>query len=50
VSGKSEHKKRAVLENVESGEKHGFANLKELLAYITEFTATWDESPEEGSE
>lgn len=50
VNGNREHKKRATIENVESGEKHGFTSLEELLAYLTELTAIWDESSGEGNE
>lgn len=44
-----EQKKRAFLENVESGEKLGFASLKELLAYLSELTLAWDKPPDEGN-
>jgi hypothetical protein len=33
---------RASLENVETGEKHGFTNLEELWAYLLQVTANDD--------
>lgn len=39
-----EQKRRATLENVESGEKHGFATLAELLKYLEEISLAWDQT------
>jgi hypothetical protein len=41
---------RASLENVESGEKRGFACLEELLAYLSQMTMQANEISGEGSQ
>ena len=40
---------RIQLENVQTGEKHGFASLKELLAYLSQVTAEGNVTLGEGS-
>lgn len=40
---------RATLENVESGEKRGFTNVEDLLAYLSLVTAKMDETSGEGN-
>jgi hypothetical protein len=44
-----EQKKRASLENVETGEKRGFSNLEELQTFLALLTITWDEASPEGN-
>ena len=44
-----DQRKRASLENVESGEKLGFASLKELLVYLSELTLAWEKPPDDGN-
>jgi len=41
---------RGSLENVENGEKRGFACLEELLDYLCQITLTKDEPSGEGSQ
>jgi hypothetical protein len=40
---------RILLENVQTGEKRGFASLKELLTYLSQVTAETNETLGEGS-
>jgi hypothetical protein len=40
---------RATLENVESGEKRGFTNVEDLLAYLSQVTAKKYETADKGS-
>ena len=40
---------RATLENVESGEKRGFTNVEDLLAYLSQVTTKMDETSGEGN-
>ena len=40
---------RATLENVESGEKRGFTNVEDLLAYLSRVTAKMSETSSEGN-
>jgi hypothetical protein len=49
VTEKGEQEWRASLENVESGEKHGFSSLEELWSYLCQVTTNKDEIPGEGS-
>jgi hypothetical protein len=41
---------RIQLENVQTGEKHGFASLEELLAYLSQVTTQEDYLTGEGSQ
>jgi hypothetical protein len=43
IMDKGKQEWRASLESVESGEKHGFTSLEELLAYISQLTASEDQ-------
>ena len=40
---------RATLENVESGEKRGFTNVEDLLAFLSQVTAKTDGTSGEGN-
>ena len=50
VPTNGEHAWRVLLENVQTGEKHGFASLKELLAYLSQVTAEGNVTLGEGSQ
>jgi hypothetical protein len=41
---------RASLENVETGEKHGFASLEDLVIYLKQVLPKIDETKHEGSQ
>ena len=45
-----DHAWRILLENVQTGEKHGFAGLDEFLAYLIQVTAETNETSGEGSQ
>ncbi|OGO62572.1 MAG: hypothetical protein A2030_11285 [Chloroflexi bacterium RBG_19FT_COMBO_50_10] len=49
VPTNGEHAWRVLLENVQTGEKRGFAGLEELLAYLCQVTADTNETSGEGS-
>jgi len=49
VPTNDEHDWRILLENVQTGEKRGFANLDEFLAYLSQVTAETNETSGEGS-
>jgi hypothetical protein len=44
------HEWRVSLENVENGEKYGFACLEELIDYLWQITITKEEPTSEGSQ
>jgi hypothetical protein len=44
-----EHAWRILLENVQSGEKRGFASTEELFTYIRQISAQADTQPGKGS-
>jgi len=48
IMEKGEQEWRASLENVETGEKHGFTNLEELWAYLLQVTANDDQISGDG--
>ena len=50
VPTNGEHAWRILLENVQTGEKRGFASLEELLAYLSQVTTNKDETFGEGSQ
>ena len=49
VPANEEHDWRILLENVQTGEKCGFASLEEFLAYLCQVTAQTNETTGEGS-
>ena len=49
VPTSEEHTWRIQLENVQSGEKHGFASLEELLAYLSQVTTRENNLTGEGN-
>jgi hypothetical protein len=49
VSSNGEQAWRILLENVQTGEKRGFASLEELLAYLRRLSAKNDDALSEGS-
>jgi hypothetical protein len=48
IMEKGEQEWRASLENVETGEKHGFTNLEELWVYLLQVTANDDQISGDG--
>ena len=49
VPTNEQHTWRIQLENVQSGEKHGFASLEELLAYLRQVTTQEEKMTGEGN-
>ena len=49
VPANEEHDWRILLENVQTGEKRGFASLEDFLVYLSQVTAETNETSSEGS-